>query len=320
MLGTGATRPTFSPTWVASCGKWSSQRRHSACTSRRWNSSAVTGDRHGRARVHYNLGSVLRECGSQRRRSARSSAPWIVPRRRGPAQRRRRPGRSRRIATSNSAVPRKQSRHPSRPWFVPRRRGPAQRRRRPGRSRRIATSNSAVPRKQSRHPSRPWFVPRRRGPAQPGPGALEPIEVIPRAEPAGRDELGARPGDRPARKCGRIQGRRRGADGAIGHQFTTATGPRAGSARCGRRQRNLLPAPLIDRAQRGTLTETLRRGTRVTREDRRKLATDLKNRYDAGESIRSLAASTGRSYGFIHRILTESGCNPARPWRSQSKR
>jgi hypothetical protein len=52
---------------------------------------------------------------------------------------------------------------------------------------------------------------------------------------------------------------------------------------------------------------TLRKGTRVTGEDRNRLGTDLKNRYDAGESIRSLATSTGRSYGFIHRILTETG-------------
>ena len=52
---------------------------------------------------------------------------------------------------------------------------------------------------------------------------------------------------------------------------------------------------------------TLRKGTRVTGEDRSKLASDLKSRYDAGESIRSLATSTGRSYGFIHRILTETG-------------
>jgi Helix-turn-helix domain len=55
------------------------------------------------------------------------------------------------------------------------------------------------------------------------------------------------------------------------------------------------------------IAETLRKGTRVTGADRSKLATDLRSRYDAGESIRSLAASTGRSYGFIHRILTESG-------------
>ncbi len=55
------------------------------------------------------------------------------------------------------------------------------------------------------------------------------------------------------------------------------------------------------------MAETLRKGTRVTGADRSKLATDLKVRYDAGESIRALADATGRSYGFIHRILTETG-------------
>jgi hypothetical protein len=55
------------------------------------------------------------------------------------------------------------------------------------------------------------------------------------------------------------------------------------------------------------VTETLKKGTRVTGADRTKLAADLKKRYSAGESIRSLATSTGRSYGFIHRILSESG-------------
>lgn len=54
-------------------------------------------------------------------------------------------------------------------------------------------------------------------------------------------------------------------------------------------------------------TSTISKGTRVTGEDRSKLATNLKARYDAGESIRSLATATGRSYGFIHRILTETG-------------
>jgi Helix-turn-helix domain len=55
------------------------------------------------------------------------------------------------------------------------------------------------------------------------------------------------------------------------------------------------------------MAETLKKGTRVTGADRTKLAADLKKRYNGGESIRSLAASTGRSYGFIHRILTENG-------------
>ena len=55
------------------------------------------------------------------------------------------------------------------------------------------------------------------------------------------------------------------------------------------------------------MTETLKKGTRVTGADRVKLAADLKKRYDSGESIRALAATTGRSYGFVHRILTENG-------------
>ena len=57
------------------------------------------------------------------------------------------------------------------------------------------------------------------------------------------------------------------------------------------------------------MADTLKKGTRVTGADREKLASDLKKRYSAGESIRALAASTGRSYGFIHRILSESGVN-----------
>jgi hypothetical protein len=55
------------------------------------------------------------------------------------------------------------------------------------------------------------------------------------------------------------------------------------------------------------MAENLKRGARVTGPDRSKLATSLAGRYEAGESIRSLAAETGRSYGFIHRILTEMG-------------
>lgn len=51
----------------------------------------------------------------------------------------------------------------------------------------------------------------------------------------------------------------------------------------------------------------LKKGSRVTGSSRDKLAADLKKRYANGESIRALAESTGRSYGFIHRILSESG-------------
>jgi hypothetical protein len=51
----------------------------------------------------------------------------------------------------------------------------------------------------------------------------------------------------------------------------------------------------------------LKKGSRVTGSDRDRLTSDLRKKYDGGESIRTLAQSTGRSYGFVHRILSESG-------------
>lgn len=48
------------------------------------------------------------------------------------------------------------------------------------------------------------------------------------------------------------------------------------------------------------------RATRVTGEARAQMSQELVTRYLAGESIRELAASTGRSYGFVHRVLSES--------------
>ena len=51
----------------------------------------------------------------------------------------------------------------------------------------------------------------------------------------------------------------------------------------------------------------LGKGRRVQGGERDKLTNDLKKKYLAGASIRDLAASTGRSYGFIHRLLSEGG-------------
>ena len=48
-------------------------------------------------------------------------------------------------------------------------------------------------------------------------------------------------------------------------------------------------------------------GTRVTGDDRSTLTSDLKRKYEGGASIRALAEEHGRSYGFVHRILSESG-------------
>jgi Helix-turn-helix domain len=56
----------------------------------------------------------------------------------------------------------------------------------------------------------------------------------------------------------------------------------------------------------GTVSE-LKKGARVTGNDRNKLAGELKKKYTSGASIRALAEETGRSYGFVHRMLSESG-------------
>ncbi|MBA3489946.1 MAG: transcriptional regulator [Longispora sp.] len=57
----------------------------------------------------------------------------------------------------------------------------------------------------------------------------------------------------------------------------------------------------------GTDTSTTtEKGRRIIGAERQNLAKDLVERYTAGESIRALASSTGRSYGFVHRVLSES--------------
>ena len=49
------------------------------------------------------------------------------------------------------------------------------------------------------------------------------------------------------------------------------------------------------------------KGRRVSGGERDKLAADLSKKYAGGASIRELAESTGRSYGFIHGVLREHG-------------
>ncbi|WP_405475147.1 helix-turn-helix domain-containing protein [Streptomyces sp. NBC_00009] len=49
------------------------------------------------------------------------------------------------------------------------------------------------------------------------------------------------------------------------------------------------------------------KGKRITGAARDQLAVELKAAYKGGASIRSIADSTGRSYGFVHHILTEAG-------------
>jgi Helix-turn-helix domain len=54
-------------------------------------------------------------------------------------------------------------------------------------------------------------------------------------------------------------------------------------------------------------TATPAKGSRIVGAERHTLAITLVERYVRGESIRSLAASTNRSYGSVHRVLSESG-------------
>jgi hypothetical protein len=72
----------------------------------------------------------------------------------------------------------------------------------------------------------------------------------------------------------------------------------------------------------------LKKGARITGADRTKLASDLRKQYDKGRSIRELAETNGRSYGFVHRVLSESGAelrgrggsSRAKPTASQDHR
>lgn len=47
--------------------------------------------------------------------------------------------------------------------------------------------------------------------------------------------------------------------------------------------------------------------SRIGTAERSSLLEQLKPRYEAGETVRALAQSCGRSYGFVHRLLTEGG-------------
>ncbi len=51
----------------------------------------------------------------------------------------------------------------------------------------------------------------------------------------------------------------------------------------------------------------LKKGRRIVGAERETLTDEVRRRYSNGASIRELATDTGRSYGFIHRLLVESG-------------
>lgn len=55
------------------------------------------------------------------------------------------------------------------------------------------------------------------------------------------------------------------------------------------------------------MAAALARGSRITGSDRQELAVQLGQRYADGESIRAIAEDTGRSFGFVHGLVKESG-------------
>ena len=52
---------------------------------------------------------------------------------------------------------------------------------------------------------------------------------------------------------------------------------------------------------------TLAKGSRISGTQRATLASQYAERYTGGESIRTIAEEAGRSYGFVHNVLKESG-------------
>jgi hypothetical protein len=59
--------------------------------------------------------------------------------------------------------------------------------------------------------------------------------------------------------------------------------------------------------QGGAVAKALAKGSRISGAQRTSLATQYAKRYAGGVSIRKIADDAGRSYGFVHNVLKESG-------------
>lgn len=64
--------------------------------------------------------------------------------------------------------------------------------------------------------------------------------------------------------------------------------------------------PAAKSAARATAKTALKKGVRITGASRDSVTAKVRQRYQTGESIRSMAADLGRSYGFVHRILVDA--------------
>ena len=68
-----------------------------------------------------------------------------------------------------------------------------------------------------------------------------------------------------------------------------------------------IPAPgHPSRPSESSRNSAIRKGARITGSAREKLTADLRKKYEKGLSIRALADGTGRSYGFVHRLLVDA--------------
>ncbi|MER6346078.1 helix-turn-helix domain-containing protein [Streptomyces sp. NPDC001595] len=50
----------------------------------------------------------------------------------------------------------------------------------------------------------------------------------------------------------------------------------------------------------------MQKGKQITGTARQELAREMKKQYEKGMSIRAIAEAHGRSYGFVHRVLSET--------------
>lgn len=51
----------------------------------------------------------------------------------------------------------------------------------------------------------------------------------------------------------------------------------------------------------------VKKGARISGPERAEMAAAVRRRYEEGWPIRRIAAEVNRSYGFVHRVLSESG-------------
>ena len=55
------------------------------------------------------------------------------------------------------------------------------------------------------------------------------------------------------------------------------------------------------------MVDKVARGARISGAERERLTSTLQEKYEKGASLRELAYESGRSYGFVHRVLTDAG-------------